>query len=102
MRQLGEIVLPLILPTLIYFGYVLYARARGAQETPDMPWVWLGAAGGLLLGVTFLALALLGGASPSEVYQPAKVVNGTVQPGEFKPGGSGPSGNVPSANGSGN
>jgi hypothetical protein len=98
-RQLSEIVLPLILPTLIYFAYVLYARATGAKETPDMPWVWLGVAGGLLLGVTFLALALLGGASPSEVYQPPKVVNGTVQPGEFKPAGSGPSGNGPSGNG---
>jgi hypothetical protein len=93
MRQFGEIVLPLILPTLIYFGYVLYARAWGAKETPDMPWIWLGVAGGLLLGVTFLALALLGGASPSEVYQPPKIVNGTVQPGEFKPAGKDPTGN---------
>jgi hypothetical protein len=92
-RALGEIVLPLILPTLIYFGYVLYARARGAEQAPDMPWAWLGVAGGLLLGVTSLALALLGGASPSEVYQPPKVVNGIVQPGEFKPAGNGSTGN---------
>jgi hypothetical protein len=92
-RQLSEIALPLILPTLIYFGYVLYARARGASEIPEMPWIWLAAAGGVLLGVTFAALALLGGASPSEVYQPPKIVNGTVQPGGFSSPGNAPSGN---------
>jgi hypothetical protein len=92
-RQISEIALPLILPTLIYFGYVLYARARGATEIPEMPWVWLAAAGGVLLGVTFAALALLGGASPSEVYQPPKIVNGTVQPGGFSAPGNAPSGN---------
>jgi Family of unknown function (DUF6111) len=87
MRQIVEIVLPLILPTLIYFGYVLYARARGAEEVPEMPWAWLGVAGGLLLGVTFLALALFGGAPPSDVYLPPKIVDGKVQPGHFEPAG---------------
>jgi hypothetical protein len=84
-RQFFEIVLPLILPTALYFGYVLLARARGATTTPEMPWVWLGLAGGLLLGVTFVALAVFGGASPSDVYLPPKIVNGTVQPGHFAP-----------------
>ena len=93
MRAFGEIVLPLLLPTLIYFGYVLYARARGLPETPETPWLWLGATGTLLVGVTFAALALFGGASPSEVYKPPKLINGTVQPGQFDMPGNAPAGN---------
>ncbi len=85
MRQFFEIALPLILPTAIYFSYVLIARARGAAEVPEMPWVWLGVAGGLLLAVTFMALALYGGASPSDIYQPPKIVGGKVEPGHFEP-----------------
>ena len=54
MKQLAEIVLPLLLPTLIYFGYVLYARARGLPETPETPWLWLGATGALLVGIAAL------------------------------------------------
>jgi hypothetical protein len=83
-KQLAEIVLPLVLPTLLYLGYVGYARRRGA-EAPPVPWAWLGIAGGVLLAVTFAALALFGGAPPSDVYQPPKLINGTVQPGEFSP-----------------
>ena len=84
MKQLAEIVLPLVLPTLLYLAYVEYARRRGA-EAPPVPWAWLGIAGGVLLAVTFGALALFGGAPPSDVYQPPKLINGTVQPGEFAP-----------------
>lgn len=84
MKQLAEIVLPLVLPTLLYLAYVGYARRRGG-EAPPMPWVWLGIAGGVLLAATFAALVLFGGAPPSDVYQPPKLINGTVQPGEFSP-----------------
>ena len=93
MRQLAEIFIPLVLPALIYFGYVLYARARGLPETPETPWIWLAAAGALLLGATFASLALFGGASPSEVYLPPKLINCTVQPGQFDSPGSAPAGN---------
>jgi hypothetical protein len=87
MKQLIEIVLPLVLPTLIYFGYVLFARRNAGGAAPEMPWPWLVGAGAILLGVTFLALALFGGASPTEVYVPPKIINGQVQPGHFEPAG---------------
>lgn len=93
MRQLAEIVIPLVLPALIYFAYVLYARARGVPEAPETPWIWLAAAGAVLLGATFAGLALFGGASPSEVYLPPKLINGTVQPGQFDSPGNAPAGN---------
>jgi Family of unknown function (DUF6111) len=83
MRQFFEIVLPLILPTAIYIAYFSVLRPRRAL--PELPWVWLGGAGVILLAVTFLALALLGGADPSERYLPPKVVNGKVEPGHYVP-----------------
>ena len=36
------------------------------------------------LAVTFLALALMGGADPGEKYRPPKVVNGQIQPGHYE------------------
>ena len=93
MRQFAEIVIPLVLPALIYFGYVLYARARGLPEAPETPWIWLAVAGAALLGVTFAGLALFGGATPGEVYQPPKLINGVVQPGEYSAPGNAPAGN---------
>ena len=84
MRQFFEIVVPLILPTVIYIAYFSVLRPRRGGNFPEMPWIWLGAAGLLLLAVTFLALALIGGAEPGEKYQPPKVVNGQIQPGHYE------------------
>jgi hypothetical protein len=83
-RQLFEIVLPLILPTVIYLAYALLLRPRSGGNLHDMPWVWLGVAGGFLLAVTFLAIALLGGAPPAAHYVPPKVVNGQIEPGHYE------------------
>ena len=85
MRQIFEIVLPLILPTVLYISYLWVLRPRQGVNFPEMPWIWLGGAGVLLLAVTFLALTLLGGADPSERYLPPKVVNGQIVPGHYEP-----------------
>ena len=86
MRQFFEIVLPLVLPTAIYVGYVFVLRPRsGGGSLPEIPWAWLAGAGGFMLAVTFLAIALLGGAEPSARYQPPKLVDGKVEPGHFEP-----------------
>ena len=85
MRQLFEVVLPFILPTLIYAGYVVTVRARGGSRNPEMPWIWLIAAGALLVIVTFVAAALLGGAPPTDRYVAPKIENGKIVPGQFLP-----------------
>jgi hypothetical protein len=84
-RQFLEILLPLILPTLIYVAYVALARARGATGQPEVPWFWLAAAGGFLVIVTFVAVALLGGAPPTDRYQAPRMENGKIMPGQFQP-----------------
>ncbi|HZT21251.1 MAG TPA: DUF6111 family protein [Dongiaceae bacterium] len=85
MRQFFQIVVPLLLPTVLYAGYLLLLRSRGGKGAPEVPWMWLGGAGVLLLGVTFLAIALLGGAAPSAIYVPPKVVDGRIEPGHYEP-----------------
>jgi hypothetical protein len=92
MRRLLTILIPLLLPTLLYFGYIWFDRQRGAtspggaQSARDIPWLWLGAAGLLLLAVTLVASALFGGAAPGSHYQPPQLIDGQVQPGGFSNG----------------
>ncbi len=88
MRQFLTIVIPLLLPTLLYFGYLSLVRRRSAGggatvASADIPWVWLAGAGVLLLAVTLLAVALFGGADPGSHYEPPRMIDGQVQPGGF-------------------
>lgn len=85
MRQFLQIVVPLLLPTVLYFVYLKLARRRGggSNAPPDVPWVWLGIAGGALVLVSLGAVALMGGAPPGSHYEPAKVIDGRIEPGHF-------------------
>ncbi|MGH6881804.1 DUF6111 family protein [Hypericibacter sp.] len=90
MRRFLEILIPLLLPTLIYFLYLAIARrrAQAAGAAPalvfkDMPWSWLAGAGVALLAVTLAASALFGGAAPGSHYQPPSLENGQINQGGF-------------------
>jgi Family of unknown function (DUF6111) len=92
MRRLLTILIPLLLPTLLYFGYIWFGRQRAAPSPSaapsarDVPWLWLGIAGLLLLAVTLVASALYGGAEPGSHYEPPQLIDGQVQPGGFSNG----------------
>jgi hypothetical protein len=90
LRILLEYIVPLGLPTLVYFAVQVWLRRRAEEGHPvekpswwDAPWPWLGAAGiGLLLAV--LAVATMNeGAPPDASYHPAEVEGGKLQPGGF-------------------
>jgi hypothetical protein len=90
MRVFLTIVVPLLLPTLLYFLYLLVVRRRAvgpqgqaAQELP-LPWVWLSVIGAALAAITFFAVAQLDGAPPGSQYEPARVIDGKIQPGRFE------------------
>ncbi|WP_119459185.1 DUF6111 family protein [Rhodospirillaceae bacterium SYSU D60014] len=89
MRQFFSIVVPLVLPTVLYFVYMTMARRRAQTASgrsgwwQEVPWTWLGIAGAILMIVTLSAFALFGGAEPGSVYQPAKLIDGEIKPGGF-------------------
>ncbi|QEX21007.1 hypothetical protein FRZ61_09270 [Hypericibacter adhaerens] len=90
MRRFLEILIPLLLPTAIYFVYVAIARrqARAAGASPtvglrDMPWTWLAGAGVALLAVTLAASAFFGGAPPGSHYEPPSLEDGQIKQGGF-------------------
>jgi len=91
-RILFQIVLPVLLPTLIYFAWLAAERRRidraGSGEPPDWsdaPWLWLVAGGVLLAGFLALATAFFGGDSIEGVYVPPQVIDGKVVPGHMEP-----------------
>ncbi|HYH19769.1 MAG TPA: DUF6111 family protein [Azospirillum sp.] len=94
LRILLTIVLPLVLPTVVYLLYVTTVearRARAAQEggpVPwwvEAPWPWLVGGGVVLVGLTLGALALTGGDKPGGVYVPAHMENGRLIEGITRP-----------------
>lgn len=89
MRVFLTIVVPLLLPTLVYVLYVyVRRRAVGPQGQPapelPLPWVWLSIAGAALAAVTFFAVAQLDGAPPGTHYEPAELIDGKIRPGRFE------------------
>jgi hypothetical protein len=85
MRALLAVVVPLVLPTALYFVYMTLVRRRAAAAAPpmEMPWSWLIIAGGVLVIVTFIALYLFADVGRGK-YHPAQVIDGKVQPGYFE------------------
>jgi hypothetical protein len=89
MRRFLEIVVPLLLPTALYMAYLLAARRRAAAVPGqsgwwrEVPWAWLAISGGLLVLLSLFAASLFGGAPPGSRYEPARLQNGTIEPGKF-------------------
>jgi hypothetical protein len=89
MRVFFTIVVPLLLPTLLYMVYLFFVRPRfvgpqGQTQESPIPWLWLAAIGGVLAVATFFAVAELDGAPPGSRYEPARVIDGEIEPGHFE------------------
>jgi Family of unknown function (DUF6111) len=87
MRVVLTVLLPLLLPTLLYVLWLATARpASLAGPAPrPLPWPWLLAAGlGLVAVLFYLAGTRLGGA-PDAVYVPPKYTDGEIVPGHLVP-----------------
>jgi hypothetical protein len=85
---MGRIVLtyvvPLVLPTVIYVIVRILAQRKAPQNWSDMPWMWLGIAGFVLVALTLGWLALFSGSEPGSSYSPPQVIDGSVRPGGFE------------------
>jgi len=91
-RVLIEILLPLVLPTVLYFMWLSAERRRQeklgageALEWADAPWIWLGAIGLLLATMVAVALALIGGEPTIGQYVPPQIIDGRIVPGHVEP-----------------
>lgn len=88
-REILTLVVPLVLPTLVYLLWLQGARrfaASGALAWRRLPWVWLALTGvGLTAIVLFVVTVGFGTAMPG-IYVPPRVENGQIVPGHFVPG----------------
>ena len=92
LRQLLMVVLPLMLPTLIYMAYMMVERRKAAAPSGaalpwwvGAPWTWLVTGGVLLVAIVLVTVALTSGFDISGTYHPARLIDGRVIEGETTP-----------------
>jgi hypothetical protein len=91
LTKLLTVVLPLVLPTLIYMAYMAAERrkaASGGAPVPwwvGAPWPWLVTGGVFLAAIVLVTLALTGGSDKSGTYHPARLIDGRIIEGETTP-----------------
>ena len=83
-RILVTIVLPLVLPSLL-FALWLAARRRRVVGGAIARWPWLLGAGVVLTAITLFIVSVQFGQAPQGNYVPPRVVGGQVQPGHVVP-----------------
>jgi hypothetical protein len=95
-RILLEFLLPLVLPTLVYAGWMALEKRRaerlGKGEAPswrEAPWVWLSLAGVVLAALLLFGLALMRdtGNAKGQYVPPRMEKDGRIVPGHVEPRG---------------
>ena len=88
-RFIVQYVLPLLLPTLVFVGWLVLTRKPGETRAETMarlqggPWYWRVVAGFVLMAAGFIYLGLSHDNPPESVYVPPRVENGRVVPGHM-------------------
>jgi Family of unknown function (DUF6111) len=96
LRVFLTIVLPLVLPTALYVAWVRLAHwsTGGSPHGPErgetvrwaaLPWVWLAAAGALLLALMLFIVTVHFGTAQPGTYVPPRWENGRIVPGHIEP-----------------
>jgi hypothetical protein len=93
MRQIIFVIIPFLLPSLIYLLWWLRARRKAIDAGQPEQVPGLGDAPTTLLlgvGVSFVALMIFGfllsgDGQPGDTYVPPHTVDGIIQPGYFEP-----------------
>ena len=87
-RVLVTIVLPLVLPTALYLGWMWFAGGtarRGEIGWRALPWPWLAAVGVLLSAIVLFVVMVGFGTSEPGVYVAPHWENGRIIPGHIEP-----------------
>ena len=88
LRVFLTIVLPLVLPTAIYVAWLafLHHSANGEPvRLGALPWVWLTAAGVLLLALVLVTVTVHFGETGEGQYIPPRYEDGRLLPPEIQP-----------------
>ncbi len=85
-RILFTYIVPVLLPTVLYFAWLRVARRTGKDGvTTEVPWTWLLGAGVLLMAVILAGMTLMGEGRTDRVWVPAHTdADGRVVPGHFE------------------
>ena len=87
-RIVLEILVPLLLPTMIYLGWRKWRAGQtpttGEEEDGPPPWLWLGGSGVALMLIFLAVMALTKGAPAGAQYTPPVFKDGKVEPGRLE------------------
>jgi hypothetical protein len=88
LRILATIILPLLLPTILYVVWLVAARrmplaSSGRWRT--LPWPWLAGIGVLLAAAMLYIIDARIGGSAQGVYVPPQWIGGKIVPGHVEP-----------------
>ena len=89
LREILTLVIPLLLPTLLYLVWLRATRwseANGVVAWHKLPWVWLAVAGVALTALVLLVVTVGFGSPARGIYVPPRVENGEIVPGHIEPG----------------
>lgn len=88
LRVFLTIILPLLLPTAIYVGWLLVLQWSTQGETvrwTALPWIWLAVAGVVLLALVLFIVTVHFGEPESGRYVPPRYEGGRVVPSQIEP-----------------
>ena len=83
MRQALTILLPLLLPAVLYFLFKSQKLGSFKLAARDAPWVWLSAGGVAFASVVLATWAWTSGAPSTARYEPSTFENGKFIPGKL-------------------
>lgn len=87
-RVVIENILLFLLPTAVYFAYMLLTRREASSAGTvinDAPLIWLFVAGALMVAGTLIYYATTTpGGSPGQAYTPPHMKDGRIEPGQLK------------------
>jgi hypothetical protein len=87
-REILTLVVPLLLPTLVYLLWLQAARRSETGHAVSwhrLPWVWLVLSGVALTAVVLLVVTVGFGTTIPGIYVPPRVQNGQIVPGHIEP-----------------
>ena len=87
LREILTLVVPLLLPTVLYLAWLRVSRWAAEQGSPvawhKLPWVWLAVTGVVLTALVLLVVTVGFGTAMRGAYVPPHMENGRIVPGHL-------------------